>query len=124
MGLMMIAAGISHLTFKRKTFQVQVPDFVPMPKDVTVVASGIVEILFGLAMIFSGNKKNQVGLILAIFYVLVFPGNIHQYQDRLDGFGLDTDRKRFARLFMQPVLIFFALYSTGGHRLLKSNDKQ
>lgn len=124
MGLAMIAAGIGHLTFQRKTFQAQVPDFVPLAKDTTVLASGVVEIAFGLAMVFAGKKKNQVGLALAIFYVLIFPGNIHQYQQHLDGFGLDTDSKRLGRLFFQPVLIFLTLYSTGGWKLLKKKENK
>lgn len=118
MGLAMIAAGIGHLTFLRKTFQAQVPDFVPFSKDFTVLASGFVEIAFGLAMIFGGRKKKQIGLVLAIFYVLIFPGNIHQYTQKLDGFGLDSDGKRLGRLFFQPVLIFLTLYSTCGWKLL------
>ena len=125
MGLAMIVAGIGHLTFVRKTFQVQVPDFVPFKKDFTVVASGFVEILFGLAMVFAGKRRQRVGLVLAIFYVLIFPGNIHQYTEKLDGFGLDSDAKRLGRLFMQPVLIFLALYSTEGWKLLsKNHDKK
>lgn len=123
MGLAMIVAGIGHFTFARETFQVQVPDFVPFSKDYTVLASGVVEIAFGLAMVFGGKKKQQIGLVLAIFYVLIFPGNIHQYTEKLDGFGLDTDAKRLGRLFMQPVLIFLTLYSTGGWKLLRKNQK-
>lgn len=124
MGLAMIAAGIGHLTFARKTFQVQVPDFVPFTKDFTVLASGVVEIMLGLALIFAGKRKREFGLFLAIFYVLIFPGNIHQYTERLDGFGLDTDAKRLGRLFMQPVLIFLVLYATGGWKLLKKKNDQ
>lgn len=123
MGLMMIAAGIGHLTFVRKTFQVQVPDFVPFSKDFTVLASGVVEILLGLSLIFAGKKKKEFGLFLAIFFVLIFPGNIHQYTEKLDGFGLNTDGKRFARLFMQPFLIALVLYATDGWKLLSSKHK-
>lgn len=117
MGLIMIIAGIGHFTFFRETFQVQVPDFVPFSKDFTVLASGVVEIAFGLAMVFLVKKKRYIGLILAIFYVLIFPGNIHQYTEQLDGFGLNTDAKRLGRLFMQAVLIFLTLYSTEGWKL-------
>ena len=119
LGLAMIIAGIGHFTFARETFQVQVPDFVPFSKDLTVLASGVVEIAFGLAMVFLVKKKRYVGLILAIFYVLIFPGNLHQYTEHLDGFDLDTDAKRLGRLFFQPVLIFLTLYSTDGWKLLK-----
>ncbi|MBF8457934.1 hypothetical protein IV494_12170 [Kaistella sp. G5-32] len=119
LGLAMIGAGIGHLSFVRETFQAQVPDWVPFSKDFVVLASGVVEICFGLAMVFLARKKEYVGLILAIFYVLIFPGNIHQYTEHLDGFGLNTDAKRLGRLFFQPVLIFLTLYSTDGWKLLK-----
>lgn len=115
----MVIAGIGHFTFARETFQVQVPDFVPFSKDFTVLASGVVEIAFGLAMVFLAKKKEYVGFVLALFFVLVFPGNIHQYVQKLDGFGLNSDGKRLGRLFMQPVLIFLTLYSTDGWKLLK-----
>ncbi|MFC6266748.1 DoxX family protein [Frigoriflavimonas asaccharolytica] len=124
MGLAMIVAGIGHLTFVRKTFQAQVPDFVPFSKDFTVLASGFVEIAFGLAMVLGGKKKQQIGLVLAIFYVLIFPGNIHQYTEKLDGFGLDSDAKRLGRLFMQPVLIFLTLYSTDAWRIFSKKNNQ
>lgn len=112
LGLFMILAGIGHLTYARETFQAQVPDWIPLSKDFTVLASGVVEILLGLAMVFLVKKKKYAGLALAIFFVLVFPGNISQYLEHRDGFGLDTDTKRLVRLLFQPVLIFLAVYST------------
>lgn len=112
LGLFMILAGIRHLTYARETFQAQVPDWIPLSKDFTVLASGVVEILLGLAMVFLVKKKKYAGLVLAIFFVLVFPGNISQYMEHRDGFGLDTDTKRLVRLLFQPVLIFLAVYST------------
>ena len=124
LGIAMIFAGIGHLSFVRDTFQAQVPDWVPFSKDFTVLASGVVEILFGLAMVFLAKKKQYVGLVLAIFYVLIFPGNIHQYTHQLDGFGLDSDAKRLGRLFFQPVLIFLTLYSTDGWKLLFPNKNK
>ena len=115
----MLLAGIGHLTSARETFQAQVPDWIPLSKDFVVLASGVIEILLGLAMIFLTKKKKAVGLILAVFFVLVFPGNIAQYIEHRDGFGLDTDSKRLIRLFFQPVLIFFALYSTDALKKFK-----
>lgn len=112
----MLLAGIAHLTFQRQEFQAQVPKWLPTNpgfQDFVVVASGIVEILFGLAMIFAGKYKVKIGIALAVFYVLIFPGNVSQYTNRIDAFGLDTDQKRLIRLFFQPVLILWALWSTG-----------
>ena len=121
LGAFMLLAGIGHLTYARETFQAQVPDWIPISKDFVVLASGIVEIALGLAMIFLTKQKRKVGMILAIFYVLVFPGNIAQYIQHRDGFGLDTDTKRFVRLLFQPVLIFLSLYSTDVLKRLKKN---
>ncbi|KIA90119.1 DoxX family protein [Kaistella jeonii] len=119
LGAFMLLAGIGHLTYARETFQAQVPDWIPLSKDFVVLASGAVEIALGLAMIFLTKQKKMVGLILALFFVLVFPGNIAQYIDHRDGFGLDTDTKRLIRLLFQPVLIFVALYSTDALKKLK-----
>ncbi|RKO72498.1 hypothetical protein D7322_06805 [Sphingobacterium puteale] len=113
LGAFLIVAGIGHLTFARKEFQAQVPDWVPISKDDTVVYSGFAEIALGSALILAkGKQRSKVGKIAAAFFVAVFPGNIAQYQNQRDGFGLDTDTKRLARLFFQPVLIAWALKST------------
>ena len=113
LGLFMIAAAIGHFTFQRADFQAQVPNWVPVDKDLVVILSGIVEIALGLSMLFLTKYKVFVGIALAAFYVLVFPGNIAQYLNQTPAFGLDTDQARLIRLFFQPVLIFLALWSTG-----------
>jgi len=113
LGTFMIGAGVGHLTFARKPFQAQTPDWVPQDKDTVVLESGVVEISLGLLMLFNKRYKVPMGVGLAAFYVAVFPGNIHQYLSHLPSLGLDTDRKRYVRLFFQPVLIGVALWSTG-----------
>lgn len=113
LGLFMVFAGIGHLSFLREDFQAQVPVWLPIDKDFVVLASGIVEVVLGLLLLFYTNKRREIGIVLAIFYVLIFPGNINQYVERIDAFGLDNDRIRLIRLFFQPVLIFLALWSTG-----------
>lgn len=113
LGAMLITAGIGHLSFVRKEFQAQVPDWVPLAKDDTVVYSGIAEIALGTAIIAAPKKyESLMGKIAASFFTAVFPGNIAQYQNRRSSFGLDTDNKRLARLFMQPLLVAWALKST------------
>ena len=116
LGAFMVLAGIGHLTFQRTEFLAQVPRWLPdSPRfmDFVVLSSGVVEIILGLAMVFWAKQKVKVGIALAIFYVLVFPGNISQYTNGIDAFGLDTDQKRLIRLFFQPVLILWTLWSTG-----------
>lgn len=113
LGGMLVFAGVSHLTFARKDFQAQVPDWVPLEKDETVVYSGIAEIGLGTSLVLT-NQENQemIGKIAAAFFVAVFPGNVSQYVNRRSAFGLDTDEKRFSRLFFQPLLVYWALKST------------
>src|SRR5580692_10085361 len=91
LGLLMILAGIGHLTFLRAPFQAQVPDWVPLDKDLVVVLSGIVEITLGAAMVFLSSRKAMAGMVLAAFYIAIFPGNISQYITHTSAFGLDTD---------------------------------
>lgn len=122
----MTIAGVSHLTFQREEFVAQVPKWLPdNPQftDFVVVSSGVVEIALGLSMIFLFRHKVKVGLALAIFFVLIFPGNISQYTHGVDAFGLDTDQKRFIRLLFQPVLILWALWSTGTLKHFSNKNK-
>jgi uncharacterized membrane protein len=113
LGLFLILAGIGHLTFSRQAFQAQVPNWVPMNADLVVVLSGIVEILLGTLLSIWAKKRITMGWIIAVFFVLVFPGNIAQLVDHRDSFGLNTDLKRWLRLPFQIVLIYLALWSTG-----------
>lgn len=113
LGTFMIGAGTGHLTFARKPFQAQTPDWVPQDKDTVVLASGVAEVGLGLLMLFNKRYKVPMGVGLAAFYAAVFPGNVHQYLSGLPSLGLDTERKRYIRLFLQPVLIGVALWSTG-----------
>ncbi|PCC27418.1 hypothetical protein CIK76_16815 [Glutamicibacter sp. BW80] len=109
-------AGVSHLTFAREEFRSQVPDFVPLDPDLTVLLSGVAEIGLGLSLLALVRKRVAVGWIAALFFVAVFPGNFAQWQEGRDAFGLDTDGKRLTRLFFQPVLIALALWSTAAWR--------
>ena len=113
LGTFLITAGIGHLSFLRKPFQAQVPDWVPLDKDDTVIYSGIAEIALGAALIAPGKQEIAIGKIAAAFFATVFPGNISQYRHHRNMPGLDTDKKRFARLFFQPALVYWALKSTG-----------
>ena len=116
LGSSLVFAGVSHLTFAREEFQAQVPESLPLDPDTTVLASGVVEIGLGSALLFAHGKRRLVGVIAALFFIAVFPGNLAQWVHHRDGFGLDTEIKRFVRLFFQPVLVLLALWSTRGPR--------
>jgi uncharacterized membrane protein len=117
LGAFLTSAGISHLGSNRTEFLAQVPTWLPLNADFVVVASGLVEITLGICLIITtfifNHLRYKVGLIVAIFFILIFPGNINQYVNGIDAFGLDTDQKRLIRLFFQPLLVVWALWSTG-----------
>jgi uncharacterized membrane protein len=116
LGSVLLTTGIGHLTFLRKDFRAQVPDWVPLPIDTTVVYSGAAEIGIGAALLLGDvDRQPALGCFTAAFFAAVFPGNLSQWWHRRDAFGLDTDNKRLARLFFQPVLIYWALKSTERH---------
>ena len=123
LGAFLLSAGVSHIGSNRITFQAQVPTWLPLDPDFVVVASGLVEITLGVLLITTAVilKKYRpfVGLVAAVFFILIFPGNINQYVNQINAFGLDTDTKRLIRLFFQPPLVIWALWSSNGVRLLK-----
>ncbi|MXN92922.1 DoxX family membrane protein [Flavobacterium sp. Sd200] len=113
LGLLLLFTGTGHLTFVRADFAGQVPDWVPLEKDLVVVLSGIVEILIGLGLLFVTKYRVAVGWIAAAFFIAIFPGNYAQYVNRVDAFGLNTDELRLTRLFLHPLLVIWPLWSTG-----------
>jgi uncharacterized membrane protein len=119
LGLFLTSAGVSHLTVSRVAFQAQVPTWLPLDPDFVVLASGVVEILLGAALLLLWRVRAQVGLVVALFFIAIFPGNINQFVNGIDAFGLNTDMLRGARLLFQPVLVLWALWSTGAMRLVR-----
>lgn len=112
LGGTLLFTGISHLTLAREEFQAQVPSWFPADPDLVVLASGVAEIGLGAALVALPRWKVPVGWATGAFFVAIFPGNIAQYVEGKDGFGLDTDQARLTRLFFQPVLVAWALWST------------
>lgn len=116
LGLFLLFTGIGHLTFGREEFIAQVPDWLPVADDIVVVGSGVVELALGAALIGLPRYRVAVGWIVAAFFVAIFPGNISQYVNQVDGFGLTSDLARAVRLVFQPLLVLWALWSTGAWR--------
>lgn len=113
LGAALVLAGIAHLTTAREEFQAQVPEWFPVDADLVVLVSGVVEIALGASLLAWRLRRVEVGLATAAFFVAIFPGNVAQYVEGTDAFGLDSDQARLTRLFFQPVLIAWALWSTG-----------
>ena len=127
LGAFLTSAGTSHLGSNQKEFLAQVPTWLPLNADFVVIASGLVEIALGISLItttFIFTKfRRQVGITVAVFFILIFPGNINQYLNQIDAFGLDTDQKRLIRLLFQPLLVLWALWSMNVIRLTKKSAR-
>jgi len=123
LGAALTYAGIAHLTTSRTEFQAQVPTILQSQADFVVIASGVVEILLGISLMFLFKFRIQVGWITAVFFIAIFPGNISQYINGTDAIGLNTDQARATRLLFQPVLVLWALWSTGAWKRYRSKKK-
>ena len=113
LGAALLVAGTAHLTWLRTEFQAQVPRWLPLPAELVVVASGLVELALGAALIALPRYRTAVGWVVAAFFVAICPGNISQYVNHMDAFGLHSDGARALRLLFQPVLVAWALWATG-----------
>ena len=123
LGLFLTAAGTSHLTIYRQAFRAQVPTWLPLDLDFVVVASGIVEVTLGLALIVLYRLRVPVGWLVALFFLAIFPGNVSQFATGTDSFGLNSDAARGIRLLFQPLLVVWALWSTGAFRAWRSGRR-
>ena len=123
LGFALAYAGVGHLTTSRTEFQAQVPTVFAEYADFVVLASGVVEIALGVGLIALWKYRVQLGWIAAAFFVAIFWGNISQYVNGVDAFGLNSDRARLVRLFFQPLLVMWALGSTGAWKSWRSRLK-
>ena len=119
LGSVLVLTGVAHLTFARTEFQAQVPPWFPADADLVVLVSGVVEVLVGAALLVAWRHpaRSVVGLATAALFVAVFPGNIAQLTEHRDAFGLTSDTARAIRLLFQPVLVVWAVWSTGARRV-------
>jgi uncharacterized membrane protein len=119
LGSALAYAGIGHLTTNRTEFQAQVPTLLKDYADLVVLTSGFVEIILGVGLIAFWKYRVQIGALVALFFIAIFWGNISQYINKVDAFGLNSNRARFIRLLFQPLLVIWALWSTGAWRAIK-----
>ena len=122
LGLGLAFAGSTHLGANRAEFQAQVPNVFKDYADFVVLASGVVEILLGIGLMIGWKYRVQIGWAVALFFVVIFWGNISQYVNGVNAFGLNSDSARATRLLFQPVLVIWALWSTGAWRARRRLD--
>ena len=116
LALLLLAAGVSHLSSGRRGYRVVVPPWATrmlrLDADAIIIASGVVELMLGSALVVLPRERRRVGAAIAAFFVAVFPGNVHQWQTGRPAPLMRTDRARFIRLLLQPLLVAWALWST------------
>ncbi|GIF25807.1 putative membrane protein [Actinoplanes tereljensis] len=122
LGAVLLFTGIAHLTFARVEFRAQVPSWLPIDANVVVIVSGVVELCLAVALlaVWRQPARGIVGAVTAAFFVAILPGNIAQFAEHRDGFGLDTDAARAIRLLGQPLLVVWALAVTGAISALRA----
>ena len=123
LGFALAYAGVGHLTTSRVEFQAQVPTQLQSWANEVVLASGVVEISLGIALLVLWKFRVWVGWATAAFFVAIFWGNISQFVNGTDAFGLDSGTARFVRLLFQPLLVMWALGSTGAWASWRSRLK-
>ncbi len=119
LGAFLAYTGFSHLTFARSAFRAQVPPWLPLNADFVIMASGVVEILLAVGLVVLTRWRVPVGWVVALFFVLIFPGNVSQFVTHANAFGLDSDLSRGIRLMFQPLLVMWALWCTGAWAALR-----
>ena len=106
-----VSAGAFHLAMPGKLVPI-VPDWVPFPVQ-TVLVTGVFEMAGGLALL-SARMRRLAGVMLALYAVCVFPANI---KHAIEGIELPPVPSSWwyhgPRLAMQPVLVWWALFSSG-----------
>jgi uncharacterized membrane protein len=120
LGFALAYAGVGHLGANRVEFRAQVPNLLKDYADLVVLASGVVEIVLGVGLIAVWRYRVQIGWAVGFFFTAIFWGNISQYVNHVDAFGLNSDKARFIRLLFQPVLVAWALGSTGAWKSFRA----
>jgi uncharacterized membrane protein len=113
--------GVLHFA-QTRGFRGLIPEWATrvtrLDKDAIVLASGAAEITLAVGLIALPKERTRIGWATAALFMAVFPGNVHQWRTGRSTPGLDTGTKRLVRLFLQPVLIAWALWSTHGRPTL------
>ena len=106
LGAFLATAGVGHFT-NAEEFLAQVPPYLPEP-ELLVAVSGVVELLLAAALIALPRWRRAVGFAALLFLVAVTPGNIAQYTEARDAFGLNSDAARLTRVLLSPLLWVWA----------------
>jgi uncharacterized membrane protein len=107
-----LAAGYLHVAAPDKFLPI-VPGWVPRP-ELVIVLTGLCEIAGAVALL-TPRLRKLAGLMLAAYAICVYPANIKHAVEHIDLPGLPSSWWYHApRLALQPLLVWWALWCSGG----------
>jgi uncharacterized membrane protein len=105
------SAGVLHV-WSPDGFLPIVPDFVPFPRAVVII-TGACEIAGAIALI-GVRLRRAAGVMLALYAICVLPANIKHAFEGVHVGGLPNSWWYHGpRLALQPILVWWALFSSG-----------
>jgi uncharacterized membrane protein len=109
MALALVLIGADHWIHPAR-YLAMMPPWIPLHLEL-VLFTGAAEIAGGLGLLIP-NTRRLAGVMLAIYFVAVFPANIHNALNGLSVDGLPDARWYYwVRLPFQPLAIWWALYA-------------
>ena len=106
----MIVAGSTHLA-QPDPFLAHLPDWAPA-RELTVAVTGVIEIIFGAALVWPMRNPRRVGRLLAAYLVLVFPANVYVAVADVDVDGQPGGVYSWLRLPVQALLVWITFWLT------------
>jgi len=109
-GLAFAIAGLSHF-LTPTPFEQHMPTWVPARLGL-VYATGVLEILGGTALAFWPRYKREIAVLLTLYLLAVFPGNIYVAVANIDVQGQPEGIYPWIRLPFQAFFIWWVLWSS------------
>jgi uncharacterized membrane protein len=110
LSLALVFTGVDHLVTPAR-YLPMMPGVVPFPAEV-VSLTGLCEIAGAIALLVPRSRR-LAGIMLAIYFVCVFPANIKNAIDGLSVEGLPSATWYYwVRLMSQPLVIWWSLYAS------------
>ena len=111
MAIALVAVGSDHWVNPER-YLPMMPPWVPLHLEM-VLFTGAAEIAGAFGLLWHRTRA-LAGFMLALYFVAVFPANIHNAVNGLAVDGLPRAAWYYwARLFFQPLAIWWALFSAG-----------
>lgn len=111
MAITMVVFGVDHLLTPER-YLAMVESWLPSAEAI-VALTGYCEIAGGMGLLIPVLQR-WAGLMLAAYFIAVFPANIHNALYGLDAQGLPSAELYYwVRLLFQPLAVWWALYCVG-----------